>query len=158
MAGGRPTDYTKDKADKICALLAEGLSLRSVCRDENMPSCQTVFSWMRKHPEFLEQYARAKEESADALTDEILDIADDGTNDWMEKESREGEHVGWQLNGEHVQRSKLRIDSRKWLASKLKPKKYGDRIHNEHSGSVSANLTDDQLDERLKALLDAQSK
>jgi hypothetical protein len=97
-----------------------------------MPDCATVFAWMRRFPEFLKQYARAKEESADAMAEEILEIADDGRNDWMERhgeKTEDGEPVkGWQLNGEHIQRSRVRIDTRKWLASKLKPKKYGDRV------------------------------
>jgi hypothetical protein len=62
------------------------------------------------------------------LTEEILDIADDGSNDWMEKLDKDGKSVGWAVNGEAVQRSKLRVDARKWIASKLKPKKYGDKL------------------------------
>jgi hypothetical protein len=97
-----------------------------------MPSVATVFAWMRRFPEFLKQYARAKEESADAFAEEILEIADDGRNDWMERhgeKNEDGEPVkGWAVNGEHIQRSRVRIDTRKWLASKLKPKKYGDRV------------------------------
>lgn len=123
---GRPSEFTAELGDAICARLADGESLRSVCRDESMPSKQTVFSWMRLHPAFLDQYARAKEESADALSDEMLDIADDGRNDWM-KRNAEGD-AGWVANGENVQRSRVRIDTRKWLASKLKPKKYGEKL------------------------------
>ena len=100
-----------------------------------MPCVKTVFNWFGSHPEFLQQYARAKEESADALAEEILDIADDGSNDWMIRHDKDGEE-GWQLNGEHVQRSRLRVDSRKWIASKLKPKKYGDKTTTEHTGTV----------------------
>jgi len=107
----------------------------------------TVFKWLREKPEFSQQYARAKEESADALFEELLEIADDGTNDWMERQNAEGENIGWQLNGEHVQRSRLRLDTRKWALSKLKPKKYGDRIHTEHSGTIGlSELSDDDLD------------
>jgi hypothetical protein len=130
----RPSSYTLELADKICARLAAGESMRTVCKDEDMPVVQTLFNWMRVHPEFLEQYTRAKEESADALIEESLDIADDGTNDWMVKHGADGAAIGWQLNGEHVQRSKLRIDTRKWMASKLKPKRYGDKVTNEHTG------------------------
>lgn len=93
-----------------------------------MPDKSTVFKWLRTQPGFVDQYARAKEESADAHADDILEIADDGTNDWMERKNSEGENVGWQVNGEHIQRSRVRIDTRKWLASKLKPKKYGDKL------------------------------
>jgi hypothetical protein len=100
-----------------------------------MPCLATVFNWLRVHPEFVEQYARAKEESADALAEEILDISDDGSNDWMVRHGKDGEE-SWVVNGEHVQRSRLRVDSRKWIASKLKPKKYGDRTTTELTGSV----------------------
>lgn len=123
---GRPTRYSKRLADKICALLAEGRSLRTVCRDPKMPGASTVFAWLRKYEDFQQQYARAKEEAADALVEEILDIADDGTNDWM-KLNIKGREVTT-LNKEHVQRSRLRIDTRKWIASKLKPKKYGEKL------------------------------
>ena len=125
---GRPCEYTQEIADRICAELAQGTSLRTVCKADDMPSCVTVFAWMRRFPEFLKQYETAKAESADYLVEEMLDIADDGTNDWMEKYGKDGESIGWALNGEHVQRSRLRVDTRKWAASKLKPKKYGERI------------------------------
>ena len=97
-----------------------------------MPCVATIFNWMRVHQEFLEQYARAKEAQADALAEELLDIADDGSNDWMEVHDRD--NTGWKANGEAIQRSRLRVDTRKWIASKLKPKKYGDKLTQEHSG------------------------
>lgn len=93
-----------------------------------MPSAATVFNWMRTYPKFLEQYARAKQESADAMAEEIMDISDDGTNDWMEDQYMKGKSPGWKVNGEAVQRSKLRVDTRKWLMSKMKPKKYADKL------------------------------
>ena len=99
-----------------------------------MPAPSAVFLWIHKHAEFKEQYEKAKEESADAHAEDMLDIADDGTNDWMERRNAEGEVIGWQLNGEHVQRSRLRVDTRKWIAAKLKPKKYGDNTRTEHTG------------------------
>lgn len=104
----RPSEYTQEKADTICGLLSDGMSLRSICRDESMPSVPTVFKWMRDYPEFLNQYARAKGESADAMTEDILEIADDKTEDANSR--------------------RVRIDARKWIASKLKPKKYGDKL------------------------------
>lgn len=124
----RPTKFTQDLADRICEMLAEGMSMRSVCREDDMPCMSTVFKWLREKPEFSQQYARAKEESADALFEDLLDIADDGTNDWMERTNAEGENVGWQVNGEALQRSRLRVDVRKWALSKLKPKKYGEKL------------------------------
>lgn len=125
---GRPAVIrTKENATKICALLAEGMSLRAICRMEGMPSKQAVLEWLSVDAEFAAQYARAREDGADEMADELLEIADDGSNDWMERENKDGS-VGWVLNGEHVQRSKLRVDTRKWLMSKMRPKKYGDNV------------------------------
>lgn len=91
-----------------------------------MPDAATVFRWLRTKPEFCEQYTRAKDESADALVEDMLDIADEATNDWMEIHDKD--NVGYRLNGEAINRSRLRVDTRKWIASKLKPKKYGDKV------------------------------
>lgn len=129
---GRPSGYTPDIAADICAELACGKSLRTVCLSESMPGMASVFRWLRDHQDFREQYAHAKAEAADALVEEMLDIADDGTNDWMEVHDREGDCVGYRINGEHVQRSKLRIDTRKWYAAKLQPKKYGEKVDVNH--------------------------
>jgi hypothetical protein len=72
------------------------------------------------------------------LADELLEIADDGTNDWMKRFGKDGEDLGWALNGEHIARSRLRVDTRKWLLSKCLPKVFGDRIATEHSGPTAA--------------------
>jgi hypothetical protein len=103
-----------------------------------MPDMSTVFLWIQRHTEFSHQYARAKEEAADALAEEILDIADDGANDWIE--TNDPDNPGYKANGEHIQRSRLRVDTRKWYASKLKPKKYGEKIDVDHSGSLSLQV------------------
>lgn len=127
MAGGRPTDYTQDKADAICEQLAMGDSLRTVCKSDDMPTVKTVFNWLRKYPEFLQQYTRAKEESADAMADDILDIADDGTNDWTTRKNKDGSEYDV-VDNDVIQRSRLRVETRKWLMAKMKPKKYGDKL------------------------------
>jgi hypothetical protein len=133
---GRPSSFTQQKADIICSRLANGESLRTICRDEDMPDAATVYAWLMKDDAFLKQYERARELQADTLADETLEIADDARNDWM---AREGEgNAGWQMNGEHVQRSRLRIDQRKWMAGKLRPKKYGDKL--ELAGDTNAPL------------------
>lgn len=125
---GRPRKYSEKLAAKLCAKLAQGMSLRTACKEKDMPGMTTVFEWLHDIPDFAEQYTRAKEESADALAEEILDISDDGRNDWMERYNKDGEAYGWKVNGEAVQRSKLRVDSRKWLMAKMKPKRYGDAL------------------------------
>lgn len=136
---GRPSDFTDDLASEICDRLCAGESLRTIVRDDHMPASSTVFKWLAARPAFAEQYARAREVQADAIFEDILDIADDARNDWME---RRGENdAGWQANGEHIQRSRLRVDARKWMAGKLAPKKYGEKTALELSGKDGAPLT-----------------
>lgn len=127
--GGRPTDYSLELADTICFRLANGESMRSVCRDDATPAMTTVFRWLRENEEFQQQYAIATEERAEAFVEDMVDIADNATNDWMESNGEGNE--GYRLNGESIQRSRLRVDTRKWAASKMKPKKYGDKIQQE---------------------------
>ncbi len=138
---GRPSLYTPELADAICVRLAGGESLNAICAPDEMPAESTVRLWAVTDLDgFSAKYARAREAQADALAEEIIEISDDGTNDWMERRSESekgaGVNTGWVLNGEHVQRSRLRVDSRKWFASKVAPKKYGDKITQEHSGTV----------------------
>ncbi len=127
MPQGRVSEYTKEVGDTICARIADGESLRSICRDEGMPARGTVHVWLIKFQDFQDQYARAREYQADTIFDEILDIADDGSNDWMEKFDSEGGNIGWKENGEAIGRSRIRIDARKWMAGKMRPKKYADK-------------------------------
>lgn len=120
----------------ICDRIANGESLRSICSGDDTPAASTVFLWLADDSTFSEQYARAREAQADALFDEILDIADDGRNDWMERKNKDDQNIGWVENGEALRRSALRVDARKWMAGKLKPKKYGDKLELEHGGRV----------------------
>lgn len=118
---GRPSDFTQEIADEICERLSNAESLRKICLSEHMPSQTTVFRWLadERYSKFREQYTRAREAQADALFDECLDIADDGSNDYVGEDEK--------YNGDAVQRAKLRIDTRKWMAGKLRPKVYGDK-------------------------------
>ncbi|MEI6580814.1 MAG: hypothetical protein WCO07_01435 [bacterium] len=118
--GGRPTKYTKELADRICSKLAEGISLRTICLGEDMPEKEAVFRWIRTYPEFQLQYAHAKEESADAMSEEILDLSDGAIaviKGGAEKKS-----------SALAQAVRLQVDTRKWIMSKMKPKKYGDKL------------------------------
>lgn len=148
MAG--VSTYTDEIADVICERIADGESLKAICEDEAMPSKATVFKWLSENASFSDKYALAREAQSDALFDDILTIADDGRNDWMERNF--GEETRWVENGEALRRSQLRIDARKWMASKLKPKKYGERLDLNHSGSI-ASIPDDALDARLLKLI-----
>lgn len=126
-------DWNRDKVmDHICnqiATTSRGIGNILVAGYEGnaLPVYSTVMKWIDEDTALSDRYTRAKEAQADFMADEILDIADDGTNDWMERHDKDGGNAGYQINGEHVQRSRLRIESRKWLASKLKPKKYGEK-------------------------------
>lgn len=132
-ARGRPSTYTAEIAEAICALLADGQTLREICRDEDMPSESTVRSWaLDDRDGFFAHYTRAREIGYHSMADETLEIADNGHNDWMERNGEDDE--GWQANGEHLQRSRLRVDTRKWFLAKALPKIYGDKIdvNNKH--------------------------
>lgn len=148
---GRRSDFSQKTADTICDRLAEGESLRSICKREGMPAKGTVMRWLAQNKEFQDQYARAREAQADAIFDEILDIADDATNDWMLRNSDEGD--AYQVNGEHIQRSRVRIDARKWMAGKLRPKVYGDKLDLNHGTQPG-----DPLQEFFKAVSDGSGR
>lgn len=113
---GRPSEYNQQVAEAICERIALGESLRSICRDDAMPAQSTVFKWLTQQTAFAEQYTRARETQADAMVDEMLDIADRA------------------VSNEEVQAARLRIDARKWVAVKLRPKKYGERVMTELTG------------------------
>ena len=143
---GRPVVYKGDKKqgaiDFILARIATSRdSLKTICAgSDNLPTVDTFFVWLKESPELADHYARAKEAQADVIAEEMLDISDNGTNDYMERQAGNGDNVGWQLNGEHVQRSKLRIETRKWLLGKLRPKRYGDTVRQEITGANGGAL------------------
>ena len=135
MAGGRPTDYKDEIADEICARLIEGESLNKICKDDHMPQRQTIYNWKRQNEEFFDKYERARRDQIDTFIDQIIDIADDNTNDTIEFD-KNGKKIKIP-NKEHMMRSGLRIDTRKWIASKIMPKRFGDKVEVEHSGEVT---------------------
>jgi len=142
---GRPSTFSDKLADIICDRLAEGESLRSICAEKDFPSTTTVKRWLRGKPNFCAQYALAREDQADAIFDEIVDIAD--------KAGRSEDLT--------VDMARVRIDARKWVAGKLAPKKYGDKTTVESTSTVKvehtrrldiSTLSDDQLDALEEAL------
>ena len=134
MPAGRPTKYNQKLVTVICERIANGESLRKICQDDDMPNKNNVRLWLKKYKEFRAQYARARDEQADFYAEEIIEIADDSSNDT--KKITKGDKEIEVVSHENVNRSKLRVDARKWIASKLKPKKYGDRV--EHDLGESA--------------------
>jgi hypothetical protein len=106
---GRPSEYTEEEGDRICAWIAEGKSLRSYSRATGR-DLTTIYRWLRERGDFHKRYARAHDDRADTLADEMVDIADEAARGTMEE----------------IQAARLRVDTRKWIAAKLKPTKWGD--------------------------------
>ena len=123
MPAGRPSTYNQETAAEICQRIAEGETLRKICASEGMPVMSTIFAWLAEHEEFSKQYAKAREVQQEQMAEEILEISDDGRND-----TYTDENGNERTNSEVVARSRLRVDARKWLLSKMAPKKYGDRL------------------------------
>lgn len=115
---GRPKLYTPEVAEEILERLSSGESLRAICRDAHLPAESTVRKWaMVQDSWFSAQYAHAREIGYACIADELLELSDDKAVD--------------------PARSRLQVDTRKWLLSKCLPKIFGDRIQHDHSGSVT---------------------
>jgi hypothetical protein len=135
MAGGRPAKYGAETRAEICKRIASGESLTAICKDEHMPAKHHVLDWLFDEPEFSTQYARAREAQAEHYLEEIIEISDDSMLD-----TEMGEDGIERTNHEVVARARLRVDTRKWAMSKLAPKKYGDKVQNEHTGKDGAPI------------------
>ena len=137
----------------ICTRIADGESLRSICREDGYPAIGSFLRWVAEDDILREQYARAMEMRADCLFEEMTDIADDATNDFMDKVGQDGSLGDKVLNAEHIQRSRLRIETRKWVTGRMNPKKYGESSKVTLSGDKdnpiivksARDLTDDDL-------------
>lgn len=128
---GRPSpgSYRPELAQTICDRIADGESLLSICREADMPKLKTVFRWLLDADKewFYKEYEKAKNVQAEHMFEQLLEIADDGTNDMMIRENGDGS-VSAVVNKEVINRSRLRVDTRKWYLSKVLPKKFGDKL------------------------------
>lgn len=116
-----PQDRTPEKADELADLIASGLSVSESCVKASFPRFE-FYRWCRADEEFATRIARAREQQQEAIIDELRELADSATpEDWQVK--------------------RLQIWQRQWEASKLAPKKYGDRVQTEHSGQVDSKVT-----------------
>jgi hypothetical protein len=156
-AGGRPTLYSIELAQKICRSIASSTdSMTKICnRNPEFPNRECIWSWRLDYPEFSNMYNDAKRQQADLLAEEILEIADDARNDIIHREDRDGNEYEV-INSEFVARSKIRIETRKWHASKMLPKVYGDRLELEKKEEENAVLIAEIR--ILRAKLDEQNK
>lgn len=152
--------FTQGIADRICAQLATGKSLRAICRDEreldeDFPHESTVRLWVVDDVcGFAAQYTRARDVGLDAMADEVIEIADTTQEGVKTKITEEGEET---THADMIEHRKLRFDARRWYLSKLAPKRYGDRLHQELTGKDGAALnaltvSDEQLAAALTAL------
>lgn len=147
--GGRPSVYSEEVAEEICKRHANGESLRQITRDPRMPADSTVRLWIVNNRNgFSARYAKAREAMYERWAEEIVEIADDATNDWMQREE------AVVLNSEHVNRSRLRVDTRKWLLSKLMPKQYGDKheVTGKDGGPIEMKHSGASDEDRIRAL------
>ena len=143
----RPTDFTPELGDVICAEVMAGKPLVRICAEDSMPHPATVYRWFRLHKEFCDNYVRAKEDQADYFSEDIINIADLATP-------------------ESIQVARLQVDTRKWIASKFKPKRYGDKLSQEHTGAdggpikteTSLPLQDQEILQRWKNQQDKEPK
>ena len=122
--------YSESVRLEICERIAKGESMVSICASEGMPVTSVVYNWLTVDKEFSDRYARAREQQAEHYLDEIIAISDDVSLD----EIIDGEGNP-RTNHEAIQRSRLKVDTRKWAMSKLAPKKYGDKITQEVTGA-----------------------
>ena len=138
--------FDQKVADLICMMLSEGMSLRQILKADTtgtLPAQSTVYEWLLRQPSFAEQYARAREEQADTNADEILEIADEHPPEYTDEKGRTS------LDVTYIQWQKNRIEARKWTASKLRPKKYGDRVALEGVENGAAIKTEDATASRF---------
>lgn len=134
MPAGRPETYTQELGDLVCQGLSEKTPLARLCKENDaLPTPKTVYGWLRTHEEFLQNYTRAKEDQADYLVEECLEIADDSVLDPANK--------------------RIMVDTRKWIASKYRHKKYGDKLHQEIEIKSMDTVTDEDLAARVAELL-----
>lgn len=123
---GRPTKYSEELAVDICVLIAEGKPLTKICKMSGMPSLATVYRWLSADKKFQDMYARARDDQADTMADEITEIADQ-TPEMEPVLDKEGNVIEMRMHSAYVHWQRNRVDARKWVAAKLKPRKYGDR-------------------------------
>mgnify|MGYP001101409216 CR=1 FL=1 len=116
--GGRPTIINDRLIDELCLRLSQGVSMRTVCLDDDMPNMSTIWRWLRQNDDFARRYTAAKQESADAMIEDMLAISDQDDEE------------------ESTNRSRLRVDTRKWIAAKLRPEKYSEKLDLTPSGGT----------------------
>lgn len=139
------TAYTQEMASRICLQMSEGRSLRSICREADMPVISTVMKWLREQPTFSEQYAQARDDRADAMFEDMITIADDLLE--VEQVTIRETEKGIQRDtksGDGVERARLMVQTRQWALARMAPKKFGDRVLVDAKVDTLANWREDE--------------
>ena len=137
---GRPSGYSDEIAAQICDRIANGESLRAITCEEGMPSKSMVFRWIVENPTFRDHYTQARESQMESMVDELIDLSDPADKDDMVA----------------VQRNRLQVDTRKWVMSKLAPKKYGDNANVNITGEITLGIAE-SVSQARQRLLQAKS-
>ena len=150
---GRPSIYSDELANDICTRLGLGQSLRKICLDDDMPSLRSVMGWLTTKPDFLQQYTRAREIQAETQFDELIDIVDQPP-ELSYITDKNGELVEVKFDSSYVAWMKLRVDTRKWTAARMAPKRYGEQKQAEEKSdpTVIDVSVRDMLDVAVKRL------
>ena len=148
---GRPSLYSEALAIKICTRLGLGESLRKICLADDMPSLRSVMGWLTTKPDFLQQYTRAREIQAETQFDELIDIVDQPP-ELSHITNNKGELVEVKFDSSYVAWMKLRVDTRKWTAARMAPKKYGEHKQAEEQTDPTV------IDVSVKSMLDVAVK
>lgn len=146
---GRPTTYSETIGALICERISAGETLTAICSDYWLPTTQTVYRWRRKFPNFGRDYLRAREAQAEIWADDCIMIADDSTCDTVTKTGRNGATYE-AVDHEHIQRSKLRVDTRFRIMAATHAQMFGDRTEVKHSGTIEHEHTVASLSDREK--------
>jgi hypothetical protein len=142
--------YTPELAEEICERIANGETLRDICRSPHMPSYRSVYRWREANPEFASRIAHARDCGFDVIAEETIAIADDATNDTIETEH------GEKPNSEWIARSRLRVDTRLKLLAKWSPR-YSERI-DVTTGGQSLNLTAEERAAKLASIAEQAAR
>lgn len=152
MPAGRPKEDRAKRQpiiEEVLKGIEQGIPLAEICRRDGFPDRRSIYFWMEDDADFASRFARARELGFDAIAEECFEIADDGTNDWVQRQKQDGS-IDEVVNSDHIQRSKLRIETRLKLLAKWDPKRYGERQEIKHSGAVDLTAeSDEALAKRL---------
>ena len=148
---GRPSIYTEELAIDICTRLGLGESLRKICLADDMPSLRSVMGWLTTKPDFLQQYTRAREIQAETQFDELIDIVDQPP-ELSHITNKEGELIEVKFDSSYVAWMKLRVDTRKWTAARMAPKKYGEQKTAEETNDLTV------IDVNVRDMMDVAVK